>query len=305
MIAQANMMLQTSNLMNLLSSAPQNAQNLNVNVIANFNQLVNTLQGMGNAFGENQNKNENGDSITSIQGSNSDNSTVNKGLLGQIPFGPDASTGLLGNRPQGPQGKCGGMGPANPLLALFLEQQIREQISFQQAQISELVSSSLKRRHTSMNNNTDPQQYGNKSSGLLPTPGNQSYPLLPNPNGAAGAVRSLFGGNKGGLLPTPVADDDDDDIEYAGPIPHLMQSFVSSGSTMPGSSGRHDDLNSPAKKFPKMDGQGTKGLLGDMPESIKQSIMGYTTGISSSDSGNKENLAFDPTTGSWATQVKF
>ena len=33
------------------------------------------------------------------------------------------------------------MGPANPLLALFLEQQIRQQIAFQQAQnqISELV----------------------------------------------------------------------------------------------------------------------------------------------------------------------
>ena len=74
-------------------------------------------------------------------------------------------------------------------------------------------------------------------------------------------------------------------------------------STITGST-RQDDLNSPAKKFPKMEGQVQKGLLGDMPDSIKQRIMGYSTGETSSDSGNKENLGFDPSTGFWAQQVQ-
>ena len=68
MIAQANMMLQTSNLMNMMSSNPQNAQNINVNVIANFSQLVNTLQGMGEAFMGKENNDENGDGGTGTQG---------------------------------------------------------------------------------------------------------------------------------------------------------------------------------------------------------------------------------------------
>ena len=294
MIAQANMMLQTSNLMNMMSSNPQNAQNINVNVIANFSQLVNTLQGMGDAFMGKENKDENGDGGTGTQGHERDvGINAPKGLLGDKPYS-NPSGALLGNGPPGSHGRGpvtgAGMGPANPLLALFLEQQIRQQITWQQAQtqatinqMSDLVSNNLKRRHGSVNNNSE-------SGGLLPTPNNESNALLPTPGGA---VRSLFGQSnyRGGLLPTP-DDEDDGENPYDGPIPHLMHSFVSSGTTT------QDDLSSPAKKFPKMDGS-KGGLLGDMPESIKQSILG-----TSASSANKENYDLDPSTGFWAKQVK-
>ena len=80
MIAQANMMLQTSNLMKLLSSTSPNSQNINVNVIANFNQLVNTLQGMEYAFAEQQNESENRETASAAQGPNSNNSNGKKSL---------------------------------------------------------------------------------------------------------------------------------------------------------------------------------------------------------------------------------
>ena len=297
MIAQANMMLQASNLMNMMSSNPQNAQNINVNVIANFNQLVNTLQGMGDAFMGKDNSGELGDGKTGTRGlGNESGSNAPKGLLGDHPFS-NPSGSLLGNGPRSSQARGpangGGMGPANPLLALFLEQQIRQQITWQQAQtqatinqMSDLVSNSLKRRHGSVNNNSE-------SGGLLPTPNNESNALLPTPGGA---VRSLFGqsNDRGSLLPTPDDEDDNDENPYDGPIPPLMHSFVSSGTTT------QDDLNSPAKKFPKMEGS-KGGLLGDMPESIKQSILGTSA---AADNANKENYDFDPSTGFWANQVK-
>ena len=340
MIAQANMMLQTSNLMKLLSSPPPSAQNMNVNIIANFSQLVNILQGLGGSQQKKQNDGEakqERDNVNTTQAKESENNSVNvKGLIGETPF-VSSSTGLLGDAPPGSQAKepaptfmdvpiTGTVGPANPLLALFLEQQIRQQISSQQCQtqeslnqISELVSNSLKRRHVSVNNNTHPQLFSSPdvSGGLLPTPSNPpSKPLLPIPGDGTGAVRELFGGNPkppnsghgNSFLPTPGSQVDNND----NCIPHLMQSFISGGITVTGGLGRtgREELNSPAKKFPKMEryqaGGQKAGLLGDIPEHIKRSIIGYATGKTSNSapsSSNKENNLYDPTTVYWERQV--
>lgn len=52
------------------------------------------------------------------------------------------------------------------------------------------------------------------------------------------------------------------------------------------------------------------GLLGDMPDAIKERIIGYATGRSSNlddkddeENGNKDTNSYDPTTGYWAKQV--
>ncbi len=321
MIAQANMMLQTSNLLKMLGGPAPNAQNINMSMFANFSQLVNILQGFsgpqldtGGSAGPQQRPNSVGVS-SGVQSSGN----APKGLLGDAP-NSQSSGALLGNGPSdkesGPPGLLGDRpgqtnnagaasskpapllgdrpgaqqsqqssgsgpapslmdiptapGPANPLLALFLEQQIRQQMIMQnnekQDNFSQGNSGSLKRRHISVSNSGNmhaPQSQSYHSSapgGLLPTPSGAHRPLLPHPPGDAESMRALFSANSSskpsnGLLPTPdyVGDGIKDET---GRVPHLMQSFVSAGMSHPGAvpGANRDDLNSPAKKFIKMDG---------------------------------------------------
>lgn len=317
MIAQAYMMLQSSNLLSLLSTPTASAQNINVNMMCNFSQLVNILQGLNGPLAEKQGEPERQKS-TDTQGN------VPKSLLGDAPDVSSTSAAksqppsLLETSPMVGQG-----GPANPLLALFLEQQIRQQMVMQQSQpqaglnqVTDLVSGNLKRRHVSLNPNPQSRDIASSTGGggLLPTPNNPPpapKPLLPNPIGPADTIRPLLGASdqdrSSGLLPTP--DFAPRGVGKDQPIPHLMQSSMGGFSGNTGAT--RDDLNSPAKKFPKMDGAQSEhktGLLGDIPEMIRQSIFGYATGRTSSngtvDNSNKENNSFDPSTSSWTKQVK-
>ncbi len=283
MIAQANMMLH--NLNELSSQIPSNylpeLENLNVNMTSNFSTLLTILKSEPSLF--NQAPLQFNTSNATSSGSTSEE--INTNTEASQANSGESSTGgvtpLMGVKVPIPQVE--NAGPANPLLALFMENVIRQQMASMQNQtqatlnqINQQMSSSLKRRHQSVNNNSNPipwmQNATQSAAGLLPTP---SLGGLAGMQDVGGAIRNLFPTSTDvsqtqSLLPTPT------DPSVPQPLlpttTNMLQtqliSETEAQSLLPTLSDTdqtlmaaqlaaiqsgQEDLNSPIKKFPKFD----------------------------------------------------
>ncbi len=249
MIAQANMMLHNLNELSsqLPSSYLPELENLNVNMTSNFSQLLSILKSDPSLLNQGSVMQQFQNSSNASSTSEGVNIKTDSSQLSNNAASTGGVTPLMDANVPIPQVE--NAGPANPLLALFMENIIRQQMASMQNQtqatlnqINQQVSSSLKRRHQSVNNNTNPIPWMSNPTqstmGLLPTPNLGAVGNMPQPapmQNVGGAMRNLFSGSTNvtshsqpqPLLPTPT-EGTRSLINPLGPQPLLPTSMVPS-----------------------------------------------------------------------------